>query len=1061
MSKKMIAFLMAIVMVVSMLPLAALAEETKPETVTPAEVSEDIDQAQKSEAEAIGILTAADELVAMANQQLAQGNLDAAADTVEKANDETAKQAETAEDAAEAAEDAADEADKQNEAAGEAADAAEDALSDAQNAGTKQQAQQAADNAEKQSEAAASAAADAAVQSSAAAQKAEEAKTAYETAKKAAEDADAEAKQLLSDGLISMEEADERAKAAADLADAKYAELLAAQQAADEAAAAAKTEADAAKEALQEAADKLEEVTKENAENVLEKGAAALITGGALEASKIAVDVAQAVVKNYEGDLAELKVQVAELDAVIDEAQKAIDEAQEKLDALDAEDAEYPKAVAALEAAQAAKEEAQNIKENAQTIIDARNEAYKEDGYANDMTDLQSKVASGTATLEEKQQLTKLVLENIGTYDETAALGEIHWVEGNDSVFYIENEDGSESYYEVQTKTREEDGSQYLQYYQATREYKTVETKNFPSAEDVYKGGKNAGTETTVYKAYDSDMNEYPIEVTCKDTVLLPGTKWEYHSYSYYYTVDGNLMTLGTLTGKFMVNGKEFTVKDSTQVYYASATTPIGTNSNSITDQWEKAADAENNLKKAEDKLAVAQQNHDDAKVIYDNAKATLNEIIDANSATIAATQPKVDELNAQIEELDTKLNGSTGDQLLRSLIEGDLKAGADAAGKILALTIKSKLPGGLTEDEKKELDELNSTVKTSEQMLEVIAGLADGNVDGEDVKNIIGLLADNTISAKTRLAIANAVKDTLQKSYDKAAEELKEAIAKAEEEITAQAGIAADAAVTAAERELALVAANGKAALAKEAADRAADLKERADQAAKDAHDAYLTYKYLVDAYATDKDAVNAALLAYETAQQKADEAAKAAEEAAAEAKRAEAAAEEARRIADAFPVPEEVPVEDASDKNASDKNASDKNTSDKNTSDENTPVKTMTLAQYAYSLLGKIRAEFGDAANMTNPKFVELVFARYGYTIDLSSNRDVDVTKNGTRIDNSLVQPGDIICIYAADGTIAVFGIYYGDGNYVFYNELTQQVETAQCPTAANSWFAVRVIA
>ena len=102
MSKKMIAFLMAIVMVVSMLPLAALAEETKPETVTPAEVSEDIDQAQKSEAEAIGILTAADELVAMANQQLAQGNLDAAADTVEKANDETAKQAETAEDAAEA-----------------------------------------------------------------------------------------------------------------------------------------------------------------------------------------------------------------------------------------------------------------------------------------------------------------------------------------------------------------------------------------------------------------------------------------------------------------------------------------------------------------------------------------------------------------------------------------------------------------------------------------------------------------------------------------------------------------------------------------------------------------------------------------------------------------------------------------------------------------------------------------------------------------------------------------------------------------------------------------------
>ena len=1032
MSKKMIAFLMAIVMVVSMLPLAALAEETKPETVTPAEVSEDIDQAQKSEAEAIGILTAADELVAMANQQLAQGNLDAAADTVEKANDETAKQAETAEDAAEAAEDAADEADKQNEAAGEAADAAEDALSDAQNAGNKQQAQQAADNAEKQSEAAASAAADAAVQSSAAAQKAEEAKTAYETAKKAAEDADAEAKQLLSDGLISMEEANERAKAAAELADAKYAELLAAQQAADEAAAAAKTEADAAKEALQEAADKLEEVTKENAENVLEKGAAALITGGALEASKVAVDVAQAVVKNYEGDLAELKVQVAELDAVIDEAQKAIDEAQEKLNALDAEDAEYPKAVAALEAAQAAKEEAQNIKKNAQTIIDARNEAYEEGGYADEMTELQNKVASGDASVEQKKQLTELVLNNIGTYDENAALGEIHWVEGNDSVFYIEDGDGNKSYYEVQTVGDE--GQKCLQYYKTELKTET-EVKELP---------EKSQSGQTVYKAYDESGKAYNITAG-----------WTGKTY----WVSTGVALLSDADGFYYLswNGKvRLTVVDTTLSHFETGDKLIGTNSNSITDQWKKAADAENNLKEAEETLAVAQRNHDDAKIIYDNAKATLTEIIDANSATIAATQPKVDELNAQIEELDTKLNGSTGDQLLRSLIEGDLKAGADAAGKILALTIKSKLPGGLTEDEKKELDELNSTVKTSEQMLEVIAGLADGNVDGEDVKNIIGLLADNTISAKTRLAIANAVKDTLQKSYDKAAEELKEAIAKAEEEITAQAGIAADAAVTAAERELALVAANGKAALAKEAADRAADLKERADQAAKDAHDAYLTYKYLVDAYATDKDAVNAALLAYETAQQKADEAAKAAEEAAAEAKRAEAAAEEARRIADAFPVPEEVPVEDASDKNASDKNASDKNTSD-----ENTPVKTMTLAQYAYSLLGKIRAEFGDAANMTNPKFVELVFARYGYTIDLSSNRDVDVTKNGTRIDNSLVQPGDIICIYAADGTIAVFGIYYGDGNYVFYNELTQQVETAQCPTAANSWFAVRVIA
>ena len=113
MSKRIIAFLVTIALVMSMLPLAALAEET----VTPDEVGEAIDQAQLSALKA-GVAndlsgevqTAVDEVLAAANEQLAENKLNEAESIVEGTNADNAERAEKAEDAAEDAADAADKA---------------------------------------------------------------------------------------------------------------------------------------------------------------------------------------------------------------------------------------------------------------------------------------------------------------------------------------------------------------------------------------------------------------------------------------------------------------------------------------------------------------------------------------------------------------------------------------------------------------------------------------------------------------------------------------------------------------------------------------------------------------------------------------------------------------------------------------------------------------------------------------------------------------------------------------------------------------------------------------
>lgn len=1058
MSKRIIAFLVTIALVMSMLPLAALAEET----VTPDEVGEAIDQAQLSALKA-GVAnglsgevqTAVDEALAAANEQLAENKLNDAESIVEGTNADNAERAEEAEDAAEDAADAADKAAEDAAAAADAEKAAEDALDAAKGTNSKDKAEHAAEKAEEASAAADQAAADAQVQSAVAAQKAQDAKDAYEAAKKAAEEADAEAKALLESGVEDLEAAQAKAAEAAKRAQDKYDEMVAAEKAAEEAANSAKADADAAKEELDKAAADLEQAIKDNALNVAEKTATTVVTGAALAASKVAVDAAGKVVDYYQGELDDLQAQVEELDAAIADADAAIADAQAKLDALDEEDAEYPQAKKALEEAQAAKNKAQEIKDNAQTILDAKAAAESE-GKATQMKELQAAVAEGTATDAQKQQLTELVL---GDKLSENQLGKITWVEGKDDIFYVEDADGNKTYYEVKTDVKtelDEEGNvvketNYLQYYKSKADYEEVSAKGFPDPEDLYTGGETEGKQATTYKAYDENNQEYDIVVVCKRHMQwLPfvGTKvW----FTYEYQINGSVMVPDrVITEKFYVNGKEVTIKDSTKPVFTSEDVAIGTNSNTITDKWAEAEKAEENLAEKEQALKDATDKFNAAEKTYNETKDTLEGIKNTNGEIKVAKQEEVNALNQQIGELDKKLNGDLADQLLRGVIQiaigedPDVSA-TDVGARILQLEAKKTLANlhigePLTPEEEKELENLKSVnvgdiANTGKEMLDIIAGLQDG-IDLEDVKNTINLLANSGISAKTREAILKAVEKTLDAVHEKAVEDLNKAIEDAKKEL-AERGQDVDAAAKEyADKELIFLEAAAKEKLAEAAVNNAADLRDKAVKAQQDAEAALKAYEELAGSYETDNSLVKAAKKAYKDASKKADEALAAANAAIKNAIAAAQAALEARKIANAFP--EEDEYIEPTYRNLG-----------------------LTIARYAYSLVGPLMPGFSENNDaMTNAEFVRLVYARFGIKLDLSSTNPEDVAKNGVRIDNTMVKPGDLVCIHADNGMVGTFGIYYGQDIYVFFNETTREVELGNCAHISNSWFVVRVV-
>lgn len=1031
MKKRLISFLLVIGMIVSLVPFAALADEDAApeevvETIAPEKVEEAIDQAQKSEiaAGAGAVLVgdtqiATDESAAASKQGDAEQKLDQAQEVVDNANAETAKQEGIAEEALDTAEKAAEESEKQEAIAEEAADKAEDALKDAQEAESKDQAEAAADKAEEQYQVAADAAADAVIKANEAQTAANEAKAAYDAAQAEYDAAKAEADQLLAEGLISMEEAQKLTQAAADRANEKYNVMVIAQAEAEEATAAAKQEADAAKATLAAEAAKLEEVSEGYGQALKTEA----VTGPALETAKTAVEEAQAVVDKLDGEIEPLEAQVEELTNAITAADEAIAQANADLAALDEEDAAYPQAVAQLKAAEEAKAAAEQALKNAQTVLDGKKQAASEES----MKQLQEAVRSEDgATDEQKLELTKIVLNNtdgVGSNLPSAAGKEIDWVEGEDGFFYIKDADGTISYYQMV----EAEGK--LNYYKA--EF-VPETKvdNMESAQDAFNNASagdedwSGETRETVYKAYDKKGNPY--SVTVKHTTDFFGRD----VYTYY-------VNRGDTSRELKNDGNGFYFGIGYKTYLTINTIshyePLGTvmgDSNAVTDYWateeEKIAGLQGNVNDKQAELDEAQEAYDEQKVIYDGAKDRLNKVIKDAEEGMASDEQTVKELQVPLAELNKELNGGVGDELLRAMIESEAEIVRQHEARIKELEDKGF---SKTRDEWAELNELKNYQRKGEWYETVMALDDDGNVSALDAASILSLLSDKDVAPSTRLLIATAVKKVFEDHYNAA-------VAKVQA-VEAQTRVVATATQNVADKTEALVKAQAAEAAAKTATAKAASLKTLADDAAEDAKAAYEAYKKLAETYGPSDLAVLTAESAYKQAQLYADSAKAAADEAVEEARLAGEAAAAARKIADEFPVPEdeEEPV-------------------------VKQPAVEPTLAQFAYRLRGALTADFiEDPANLTNPAFVEAVFAKYGMTIKFESNKVEDVEKVGTRIENEKVKSGDIICILAEDGTVMCFGIYYGDGIYVFFNETTKQVETAKCADAANGWFAIRV--
>lgn len=500
----------------------------------------------------------------------------------------------------------------------------------------------------------------------------------------------------------------------------------------------------------------------------------------------------------------------------------------------------------------------------------------------------------------------------------------------------------------------------------------------------------------------------------------------------------------------FRMGPTAVTVEDTSKHYYVTAEDPLATNSNTITDKWAAAEEADANYEKAKQELQTAEDNFNAAEKTYNETKDTLEGIKTENGEIKVAKQEDVDALNQQIGELDKKLNGDLADQLLRGVIQ-KIAIGEDPDVTVTdvvtrRIQLEAKKAGAifggtpLTPEEEKELEELKSVnigdiANSGKEMLDIIAGLQDG-IDLEDVKNTINLLANSGVSAKTREAILKAVEKTLDAVHEKAVEDLNKAIEDAKKEL-AEEGQAVDAAAKEyADKELIFLEAAAKEKLAEAAVNNAANLRDKAVKAQQDAEAALKAYEELAGSYETDKSLVEAAEKAYEDASKKADEALAAANAAIKNAIAAAQAALEARKIANTFP--EEDEYIEPTYRNLG-----------------------LTIARYAYSLVGPLMPGFSENNDaMTNAEFVRLVYARFGIKLDLSSTRPEDVAKNGVRIDNTMVKPGDLVCIHADNGMVGTFGIYYGQDIYVFFNETTREVELGDCAHISNSWFVVRVV-
>ncbi|MDO4198600.1 MAG: hypothetical protein Q4D13_06405, partial [Erysipelotrichaceae bacterium] len=855
--KKFINSLMVMLLMISPITanvIFADEEDASAETVTTQDVIDSLEDAKDQE-----IITAivdipegvtdldptiiVDELVSAANEKLAEGKVDDAQNTVDSAEESISDLADevfTAKDEAiAAAEEAVAAKDDAESLLQTAVDAANEAANNLNNESVAEQAAQTAEAAAIEADLKAQAAEEAATAAEAAA---EEANAKYLEALDVYNQAVADINEQLEAGLINAEKAEELTADAADKAEAYRIakdEQLANATAARVAAEAATAKAVAAREAAQaktaEAKDALAEANANlveqeailagiAAEGLVESGKDAIAvaaTGAALIAAKAAVAVADAVVDYNEGELAKMEEQQKELETSIEELNAEIAKAEEELTALKADETASKEAVDAaqdaLDSARAALAEAEAVRDNQADII-ADMKAAEEAGIKAQMEADQATIKSADATEADKtdaiKNLTETVLSNelgadVAVSDDASKATVTTKDEAGNSV--------SKDYAIVV------DDNGVVQYHEITV-YPTTEVTN---AEQI-KGVTDWSGLNEHFKVVDENGK------TLYVTGIINGTITVNAIYDIKFDENG-----AYYEGMFGVR-HNVTVTDLETPHTEVAEEAIGTNSNTITDRWEIAQNAEKAVADAnqlvsEKDAALTSANNDLAAASA--AVANANDAKAALENNKDLTQDQIDALQADIDALDTKINGSAADQIIRSIITGEEPSWSDIN------------PGDI-----KTIFEDAANIKA------VIDGIGNGNVV-DSATAIAALISSDAISLKTKAAIVDLIEDLAQNAYDNALSNLEDTVAEYEKLAAAQLEEVkkAQEAVNSASANLADAQLKETAAILNETEAKLAEANANAKEVAAKVADAY--------AKTLEKEALEAERLAKEAA--------------------------------------------------------------------------------------------------------------------------------------------------------------------------------------------------
>lgn len=1111
MKKRLLALLLAALMIVSIFPVSALAEgevegnppeqdneivvQTDPTVAAanallasggltetePDDVHDALDTAIGSELDAAGEYSALspnrwEEMAAAGNDAAADQRLTNAEGVTGFSDGFTDFLADRAEEHADnAQQDLADATDAADRAEAAAADA-DAALQDAENAKTKAEAQTAADAAQDASVAAQKAASEALAAAQDAAAEAERAQNDYLIAQAAYDAAKAEVDRQLAQGLIDSQTAEALTADVAAKADAAYNTMVAAQAVAEQAVSDAKAAADAADAELQNKLDALEEAIATNAANVAEKTGVTVLTGAALAAAKLAAEATKLQVSYYEGQIESKQAEIDELEQKIADAQTAIDEAQAEVDRLkgeldDAAD-DYEQKAKELEDAETALAAAQNVVDNLAAIVEERQNATTA-GVA----DAIAAVKDGSATTDQKKAIAEYVLGNASKYDSSAADVTIkEWI--TDEVFTVENGDGSLSYYKVVTeevmgKDEQENDvvtDRYLQFVQVEESYEE-ELSATPDAKQTYQGisGSN-NTKTTNLIAREGE-NEYQIVVVKSGSkysfkVRYSATGLVYNNYD--LKVDNGQFYFVYGVGSLGVTHNITLIKPLDEPVYTEVENGLSGSSRTVSDQWDAADNAEQNLSDAQTAQEAAAQAAQDAldtknsaQNAYDAALETLNNF----KAGQEADKQQLAVLKSEMKELDKKLNGSIAEQLARVFFDEGLSGVADVLANaevpVEALSEEDQARYAELEEQLADLQEqydnaanalarasialqmvpvraellglatkagaavTQDAVEQGQALYELYSTLADGEYNLDDVSAVVELLTGTGLSAKTKEFIMDKIVDVLEGIHENAVEALKEAVEKGIEEVAAATGDAAEAALDAASAHAALEIAEAAKALADTLAADAADKKAAADQAAADAKLARELYEALMENYGPTDENVQRAREAAEAADTYAALAEAEAKRAQAAADRARADYEKAQEIADNFPAP-----------------------------------LGELIARYAWSLKGDGYAKLvNDESKLNGKDFVDHVYSHFGIKLNLDGSVSAI---GGYPVDPASRASGDVIVVTGADGAITGFGVNYGldglDGVVRFDEASGEVVMTA--PAELGSFAAARVV-